>query len=130
MGDLNPLNLIISAKIDQIPTAVPSDTRHKLLPVPFLAKGEWDSGMIDLTRLHGHTVEQLMATAHKLQNYNSPVRNVSAADYKTTQCNQSIQHAACVWEIAIKYGKGRLELPEKPEHAQRIGTTCHHCSSN
>ncbi len=61
-------------------------------------------------------------------NLDDPQLSDTAREFIGDGRNQIFLSAASVWEIAIKYGKGRLALPEKPELyiAQRL--TQHHFS--
>jgi PIN domain nuclease of toxin-antitoxin system len=62
-------------------------------------------------------------------NLDGPQLSDTAREFISDGRNEIFLSAASVWEIAIKYGRGRLELPEKPElHvAQRL--TRHRFSS-
>ncbi len=62
-------------------------------------------------------------------NLNDPQLSETAREFISDGRNEIFLSAASVWEIAIKYGNGRLELPEKPEQyvAQRL--TRHRFSS-
>ena len=62
-------------------------------------------------------------------NLDDPQLSDTAREFISDGRNEIFLSAASVWEIAIKYGKGRLELPEKPELyvAQRL--TRHRFSS-
>ena len=62
-------------------------------------------------------------------NLDDPQLSDAAREFISDGRNEIFLSAASVWEIAIKYGKGRLELPEKPEQyvAQRL--TRHRFSS-
>lgn len=48
-------------------------------------------------------------------NMNSPHLSKAARDYIGDGQNEIFLSAATAWEIAIKYGKNRLELPETPQ---------------
>lgn len=48
-------------------------------------------------------------------NINSPELSDTARDFIADGSNEIYLSAASAWEIAIKYAKGRLELPETPE---------------
>ena len=55
-------------------------------------------------------------------NLNDPQLSETAREFISDGRNEVFLSAASVWEIAIKYGRARLELPEFPEKyvAQRI----------
>lgn len=48
-------------------------------------------------------------------NLNAPELSAVAREVIATDQNEIFVSAATAWEISIKYGKGRLELPESPE---------------
>jgi len=48
-------------------------------------------------------------------NINSPQLSDTARDFIADGSNEIYFSAASAWEIAIKYAKGRLDLPETPE---------------
>ena len=62
-------------------------------------------------------------------NLDDPHLSEIAREFISDGRNEIFLSAASVWEIAIKYSKGRLELPDKPEQyvAQRL--TRHRFSS-
>ena len=55
-------------------------------------------------------------------NLNDPQLSETAREFISDGRNQIFLSAASAWEIAIKFGKGRLELPEEPVQyvAQRL----------
>ncbi len=55
-------------------------------------------------------------------NLDDPQLSDTAREFISDGRNEIFLSAASVWEIAIKYGQGRLELPDKPEQyiAQRL----------
>ena len=49
-------------------------------------------------------------------NMNAPELSPTAREFIADDGHEIFVSAATAWEIAIKYGKGRLELPEPPDH--------------
>lgn len=48
-------------------------------------------------------------------NLNAPELSATVREFIADDQHEIFVSAATAWEIAIKYGKGRLELPESPE---------------
>lgn len=61
-------------------------------------------------------------------NLNDPQISVTAREFISDGRNEIFLSAASAWEIAIKYAKGRLELPETPEQYVANRLRRHHFS--
>ncbi len=61
-------------------------------------------------------------------NLNDPQISVTAREFISDGRNEVFLSAASAWEIAIKYAKGRLELPETPERYVANRLRRHHFS--
>jgi PIN domain nuclease of toxin-antitoxin system len=62
-------------------------------------------------------------------NLNAPQLSTTARDFIADGNNKIILSAASAWEIAIKYAKGRLDLPEPPDLYVPNRLKLHHFSS-
>jgi PIN domain nuclease of toxin-antitoxin system len=59
-------------------------------------------------------------------NMNAPELSATAREFIAADQNEIFVSAATAWEIGIKYGKGRLELPEPPEQYIANRLNLHH----
>lgn len=62
-------------------------------------------------------------------NLNDPQLSETARAFISDGRNEIFLSAASAWELAIKYSKGRLELPETPEHYVAHRLTRHRFSA-
>ena len=62
-------------------------------------------------------------------NLDAPQLSETARDFISDGRNEIFLSAASAWELAIKYSKGRLELPETPEHYVAHRLTRHRFST-
>lgn len=62
-------------------------------------------------------------------NIDDPQLSPTAREFIGDGRNEIFLSAASAWEIAIKYSKGRLELPDKPEQYVALRLTRHRFSS-
>ncbi len=62
-------------------------------------------------------------------NLDDPQLSTTAREFISNGRNEIFLSAASAWEIAIKYSKGRLELPDKPEQYIALRLTRHRFSS-
>ncbi|MCP5099492.1 MAG: type II toxin-antitoxin system VapC family toxin [Chloroflexi bacterium] len=59
-------------------------------------------------------------------NLDSPKLSTTARDFIRDGRNEIFVSAVTAWEIAIKFGKGRIELPEEPQHYVANRLAQHH----
>ncbi|MFO7680999.1 MAG: type II toxin-antitoxin system VapC family toxin [Chloroflexota bacterium] len=59
-------------------------------------------------------------------NLDAPDLSPTAREFIAADDHEIFVSAATVWEISIKYGKGRLELPEPPDQYVAHRLSLHH----